>query len=304
MTEPLEHADLRGVLAVSFATVIWAITGPLVKIVAVPALVISFYRLWISVPALAVAAKASGRKIWTRPPKWALVGGLLFASHQVLFFQALKSTTVANVMIIGALQPALVAVVSMPLFKERVTRIQVVWMTVGIAGVVTVVAGSAGSPAWSGWGDFLAVLNIVAFTAYFLASKQARKDVDTTTYSLVMTTTAGLVMAVICIATAQPLMRYDVKEWIVVATIALIPGTMGHFAVNWAHPRVPAVTSSTILLGLPALSAAGAWIVLGESMTPAAIAGSLVAIIAIGAMIRADRNRARADELELESTAP
>lgn len=274
------------------------------KIVAVPALVISFYRLWISVPALAVAAKASGRKIWTRPPKWALVGGLLFASHQVLFFQALKSTTVANVMIIGALQPALVAVVSMPLFKERVTRIQVVWMTVGIAGVVTVVAGSAGSPAWSGWGDFLAVLNIVAFTAYFLASKQARKDIDTTTYSLVMTTTAGLVMAVICIATTQPMMRYDVKEWIVVATIALIPGTMGHFAVNWAHPRVPAVTSSTILLGLPALSAAGAWIVLGESMTPAAIAGSLVAIIAIGAMIRADRNRARADELELESTAP
>lgn len=295
---------MKGIAAVSFATVIWAITGPLVKIVAVPALVISFYRLWISVPALAVAAKASGKHLMKRPPKWALIGGLLFAAHQVLFFQALKTTTVANVMIIGALQPAMVAVVSMPLFSERVSRPQIVWMLVGIAGVVTVVAGSAGSPAWSGWGDFLAVLNIVAFTAYFLASKQARKEIDTTTYSLVMTTTAGIVMAGICLATTQPLIRNDPKEWIVVATIALIPGTLGHFAVNWAHPRVPAVTSSTILLGLPALSAAGAWIVLGESMTPVAIGGSAIAVIAIGAMVRADQNKARADEMELESTAP
>lgn len=295
---------MKGVAAVSFATVIWAVTGPLVKIVAVPALVISFYRLWISVPALAIAAKAGGKKVLKVPPKWALLGGLLFALHQLLFFQALKATTVANVMIIGALQPAMVAIVSLPLFGERVNRVQVVWMAVGIAGVATVVAGSAGSPAWSGWGDILAVLNIVAFTAYFLASKQARTKVDTTTYSLVMTTTAGIVMAVICLASAQPLVRSDAKEWIVVATIALIPGTLGHFAVNWAHPRVPAVTSSTILLGLPALSAAGAWIVLGESMTPLAIAGSAIAIIAIGAMIRADRNRARADEIELESTAP
>lgn len=285
----------EGIAAVTFATVIWAITGPLVKIVAVPALVISFYRLWISVPALLVIAKASGKKVWRRPPRWALIGGLLFALHQLLFFQSLKATTVANVMIIGALQPAMVALVSMPLFGERVGRSQIIWIVIGIGGVISVIAGSVGSPAWSGWGDFLAFLNIVAFTAYFLASKQARKEVDTTTYSLVMTTTAGIVIALICLVSAQPLIREELKEWIVVATIALLPGTLGHFAVNWAHPRVPAVTSSTILLGLPVLSAVGAWLVLGEAMSALAIAGSAIAIIAIGAMVRTSQGM---DEFE------
>lgn len=254
-------------------------------------------------PALVVMVKAGRGRILERPSMWAFVGGSLFGVHQLLFFESLKLTTVANVTIIGALQPAMVALVSYPLFGERVRAAQVIWIVTAIGGVSLVVAGSVGSPAWSGWGDFLAFLNIVAFTAYFLASKQARKTMDTARYNMWMTATAGVIVAAVCLVTTQPLMRYDAREWLVVAVIALIPGTLGHFAVNWAHPRVPAAVSSMILLGLPILSAFAAWITLGESLTLVAIIGCGITIASIAAMVMAGQARGPIDELELESTA-
>lgn len=297
------RAELKGIIAVSFATAIWSITGALVKSVAVPALVISFYRLVISVPALVALVKLKGRTILRGPFKWAIAGGIAFALHQVMFFEALKLTTIANVTLIGALQPAMVAIVSLPLFGERVTRTQAFWIASAIFGVSLAVFGSIGSPAWSGWGDVLAFGNIVAFTGYFLISKQARKTMDTARYNLLMTATAALLITVLCVLTTQPVFDNTRSEWIVLFVIALIPGTMGHLAVNWAHPRVPAATSSMILLGLPVLSIAIGWVTLGEGLTLVGIIGCALALFSIGAMVQVATAKGAVDELELESTA-
>jgi drug/metabolite transporter (DMT)-like permease len=56
-------------------------------------------------------------------PDWlfaSLVGGGLFALHQVMYFTSLKLTTVADVTLIGALQPPLVLLVAGRMFGEVV----------------------------------------------------------------------------------------------------------------------------------------------------------------------------------------
>ena len=103
-----------------------------------------------------------------------LIGGGLFALHQVLFFTSLKLTTVADVSLIGALQPPLVLAVAGPMFGELATRRAIGWSLVAVSGTVLVVLLAAGTPGWSPLGDAMAVGNLLAFTAYFLASKRIR----------------------------------------------------------------------------------------------------------------------------------
>src|SRR5262249_45949262 len=154
-------------------------------------LVASFYRLWFAIPLLWAlpAARPSMRRRLTR--SWlsaSLIGGGLFAIHQVLFFTSLKLTTVADVSLIGALQPALVLMVAGRWFGEPVTRAAIAWSLVAVGGTALVVLGASGMPGWSLLGDVVAVANLFAFTAYFLASKRIRARAGTTEYIIGMTT--------------------------------------------------------------------------------------------------------------------
>src|SRR4029453_16509955 len=158
-------------VAVGVAVLTWGCSNVMIKLVSTTGLVASFYRLWFAIPLLwaLAAALPSMRRRLTRD--WligSLIGGGLFAVHQVLFFTSLKLTTVAPVSRMGALHPPLVLAVAGPMFGEVATRRAFGWSLVAVAGTVLVVLGAAGTPGWSPLGDALAVGNLLAFTAYFL----------------------------------------------------------------------------------------------------------------------------------------
>ena len=104
----------------------------------------------------------------------AAIGGTLFAVHQVFFFSALKETTVANVALIGSLQPPLVLFVARRWFGEPIAPRALPLSLVAVGGAALVIAGAAGLPGWNPFGDLLAVANLFAFTAYFLTTKRLR----------------------------------------------------------------------------------------------------------------------------------
>ena len=111
--------------AVATAVVTWGCSNVMIKLVSTSGLVASFYRLWFAIPLLWLlpVGMPSMRRRLTRD--WlvaSLIGGGLFAVHQVLFFTSLKLTTVADVALIGALQPPLVLFVGGRMFGEPVTR--------------------------------------------------------------------------------------------------------------------------------------------------------------------------------------
>lgn len=302
--------DWAGVSAVALATVLWSTTGALVKWVTIPALVISFYRLVLSVPILVVMVKGRRNGPKAGPLRPAVVGGLLFALHQLTFFSSLKMTTIANVTLIGALQPAVVALVAKRFIGERVRRSQPLWIGLAIVGVALAVLASVGTPAWSPVGDLLAVANLLIFTAYFLVSKEARNKLDTPRYNLVMTATAAVVISIITVATWQPVVRQSAKEWAVLVFIAAVPGTMGHLLVNWAHPRVTAAVSSTILLGVPILSIAFGIVLVGDRLGWLGWVGCGLTLVSIWAVVRQEAEEAEVslgsaevDETEFEAAA-
>jgi drug/metabolite transporter (DMT)-like permease len=274
--------------AVGVAVLTWGCSNVMIKMVSTTGLVASFYRLWFAIPLLWVlpAAMPSMRRRLTRD--WligSLIGGGLFALHQVLFFTSLKLTTVADVSLIGALQPPLVLAVAGPMFGELATRRAIGWSLVAVSGTVLVVLGAAGTPGWSPLGDAMAVGNLLAFTAYFLASKRIRNRAGTTEYLIGMTTVAGIIMLIVTLLTGQQLDSPQGHDWMILLFLAVFPGTLGHFLTNWAHPHTSAFIVSIMFLAVPVLACIGAAVFLGEHLVPMQLLGGGIVLASVGAVV-------------------
>lgn len=301
--------DRLALLAVAVAVLFWGCSNVMIKAVPVPGLVASFYRLWFSLPLLWAIplvhppARARLDRRWRRA---ALIGGCLFALHQVLFFSALKLTTVANVALIGALQPPLVLLVARRWFGEPATRGALGWSLVALLGLILVIAGGVGLPGWNPLGDALAVGNLFAFTAYFLATKRLRDGAGATEYMIGMTSVAAAVMLVVCAASGQPLSAPSGWEWAVLLTLALFPGTLGHFLTAWAYPHASAFAVSIMFLAVPVVASAGAAVFLGETLRPLQIAGGAVVLAAVAAVVLSQPARTSEELAEsvVETDAP
>jgi drug/metabolite transporter (DMT)-like permease len=289
MTPEESRQQTLALAANAIAVAAWGLSNVAIKLVSASGLVTSFYRLWFAIPLLwlvALGMPSLRRRLDRHWLKACIIGGVLFAGHQICFFNAVKLTNIANVSIIGALQPALVLLVAGRLFGEVSTRRSLAWAGVAFAAIIPVIVGAAGMPSWSPAGDLLAFVNVVVFTAYFLASKQARRHLGTAEYILGMTTVAGIVILLVCITTGQELTSPRGWDWSVLLFLALVPGTIGHYLSNWAHRHSSAFVMSVMLLGVPVIAAALAAIVLDEQLTPLQLLGGATVLAAVGQIVR------------------
>ena len=285
--------------AIAGSALVWGCSSVIIKLISTTGLVASFYRLWIPLPLLWLLPLVIPGMRGRLGRAWLVAsgaGGVLFALHQILFFTSLKLTSVTNVSIIGALQPALVLVVAGPWFGERASGRALFWSFVAVIGTVIVVVGSAGTPGWSLRGDIVAVANLFAFTAYFLVSKRVRTGVDTAEYLMGMSTVAAVIMLGVAVVAGEHLDSPRGNDWALLLFLALVPGTLGHFLMNWAHPHVAALVVSVMLLAVPVLAALGAAAFLDEPLNLIQVAGGIIVLAAIGTIVY-ERPAVDAEEL-------
>ena len=124
-----------------------------------------------------------------------------------------------------------------------------------------------------------------------LLQRQHRRRVRAWDYVVGMTTVSGVVILALALATEQDFGDPEPWEWLTLAWLAMLPGTLGHVLTNWAHAHVPAFVSSMILLAVPVLAAAGAWLVLGESIGALQMAGGAIVLLAISVIVRSTERR-------------
>ncbi len=296
-------------LAVGGAVLTWGFSNVIVKTVSTTGLVASFYRLWLSIPllwALPVIAPSVRTRLDRDWLSASLIGGALFALHQITFFTSLKLTTVANVALIGALQPPLVLVIASRMFGEPSSRRALGLSLIALAGTALVMFGARGVPGWSALGDLVAFANLFAFTAYFLASKRIRLRAGATEYVIGMTTVAGLIILVVALLTGQRLASPQGWDWPLLFCLALLPGTLGHFLTNWAHPHTSAFVVSIMLLAVPVIACVAAAVFLGEQLSGLQLAGGAVVMVSVAAVVLSAPRAAEAELAEsvAETDAP
>lgn len=273
-----------GVAAAAAGTFTWGVGIVLIKLTDSPFLIASFWRHAFAVPILLVAWAMSSNK--SLPWRTAGVGGVLFAAHQVAHFSSLRYSTAAVVTIFFSLQPILVGALGGRVTGERTTARFYGWSVVAIVGCAIVVLASTGAAGTTPLGTTLAIVNLVAWSAYYLATKRARQSVTTISWLVVMTIVSGCCIGVIALAAGNSFVVHGSREWLLLAAVAVIPGTIGHLLVTWAHPRIHAAASSAITLGVPVVAAIGAAIFIDEPFGPIHAIGALIALGATAIAMR------------------
>jgi DME family drug/metabolite transporter len=262
----------------------WGIGVIFIKLTVSPFLTVSFYRHAFSVPVLFVAwAMTKDRRL---PWRAAGIGGVLFAAHQLANFSALRYSTAAVVTILFSLQPVLVGITGRRFVGEHATARFFAWSIVAIAGCAILIVVSSGQPEATPLGTLLAVINLLTWTAYYVATKRARADTGTIAWLLVMTIVSGAIVGGITLIARAPMAAEDGREWILLALIGLVSGTIGHLLVTWAQPRIHVAASSAVILGVPIIATIGAAIVLDEPLGPWHAIGAVIALGGAAAAMR------------------
>jgi|RhiMethySRZTD1v2_1073278.scaffolds.fasta_scaffold399777_2 drug/metabolite transporter (DMT)-like permease len=283
---PTVQGRRAAILALATAMLAWGVTGVAAKAVDMGGMALAAYRSSVGAVVLVSMVYLSGRRLTWAKVRVSIPGGIFLGFDLILFFSAVKLTTVANATVIGALQPALVILISAPLLGEKVARGASRWAVVGLAGSALVVFGASGLPDWSASGDSIAVLALFAWTGYFVASRLIRNRMEALEYAAITAIVASLVAWPAAALFRQDLSWPDSQSWLWILGLALVSGIGGHLLMSVSIPHLPLWASSTMTLSIPVISTVTAAIFLDESVAAPQVVGMIIVLVALGAAIR------------------
>nr|WP_322632910.1 DMT family transporter [Glycomyces albidus] len=202
------------------------------------------------------------------------------------------------VSLIAALQPIVMAVAASRFLGQPATKVQIVGLAVGLAGVGLVVwadAGGGTAPLWAFALPYAAVVSIVTGTV--IERREDPDDLGQTEALALHFLVAAVVFGCLSAATGtlEPPMTADF--WTGVAWTVVFAG-IGGYGLYWAvvH-RSGATTASGLLYLTPPTTMLWAWLMFGDELHSLSWAG--LAVVAIGVAL-ALRGRPHADRDDRE----
>jgi drug/metabolite transporter (DMT)-like permease len=274
-----------GILAGAVAMVAWAASGVMAKGMDLPGMTIILYRMWLYTAVVVAVLLLRGGRLG-RATLWAAApGGVALGLDLALFFNAVKSTTIANATVIGALQPLLMMALASRFLGERMRGRDVVLALIAIAGVAVVVFGSAGLPDANARGDLLAAGALLAFTGYLVFSKRTQGQMSSLQYTAATALWAAAVNTPIAFLSGQDISLPSATHWFWLALLALVPGLLGHGLMNWSLTRIPVWLGGTLTLAIPVTSTLLAWGFIDEEVRLLQFAGMGIVVAALAAVV-------------------
>lgn len=292
----------RGLIAAAVAVTAWGTSSVIAKFVPQGSLVVATYRFLSYFIIIGIWRAARGQLLSWKAFRASLAGGVLLALDVAFFFTAIKLTTVVNATIIGSLQPLILTAYGVKFLGERLRRSDVILGLIALAAVVVIVLGGTNSGDSSLLGDLFAVGALASWSAYFVFAKKADGVVSPGDYTLAAALIVAAVNAPLAVVFGQSLAWPAWEDWAWLLAMALGAGVLGHNMMNWSIVRIPLWLGSTMTLLVPVVSSAIAWIFLDEPLNAVQIVSMAVALVAIGALVKAQSPaRARARDVTASS---
>jgi len=222
---------------------------------------------------------------WPRPAQmgWiALVGllnqGLYFTFAYLAFDEGIGAGTAA---LISALQPVITACVALPLLGERVRLHQWLGLVLGFAGVTLVIwnklelgLGTAAGVAW-------AAASVLSITVGTLVQKRFCPVFNLWTGGAVQYLAAAAFTIAAVLVTETPSVNPTVSFVLVMAYLVIGNSVIAVSLMNLMIRKGEAARVTSLLYLVPGGAAALAWLILGETFSPLALAGLAIAAFGV-----------------------
>lgn len=285
-----------------------ASSGPLIAgtlgATSVTALAIAFWRNAIGAVVMAapVALRrpAEFARVTRREFGWSAVAAAALALHFACFITALQLTSVAAATALVCLQSGWIAIFQ----SLRGTRHRwpvLVGLGIAFGGVVAITGFDTGSSPTALPGDILALAGGALAGLYTLAGGKARQSMGTGTYTTLCYGMCAAIVAVLALASHQPLAGFDAGGWLGIIAVTVCAQLVGHTAFNHLLATMsPLLVSMIILLEIPGAALLAA-IFLHETLPAGTYAGLAMILAGLVVVVTGQRhNRASAERREAE----
>ncbi len=211
----------------------------------------------------------------------AIGSGLALALHFTLWFTSLRQTSVASSVLLMSTHPVFVAIGSVLILRERLSRPLVVGIAVALAGGLVIGLADLRSGTPTVLGDLLAVGGGVCFAVYVLIGRRLQRTVSLVDYVAVSYGVAGLLVLVAALWSREPLFGFRPSSYVYLSLLALVPQLVGHSTFNWALRHLSASKVSALVLGEPLGAAILAYAIFGEAPTWQRALGAVTILVGI-----------------------
>jgi drug/metabolite transporter (DMT)-like permease len=274
-----------GILALIAASTIWGSTFVITKSLMAsisPFLVVSL-RLIISVLALTPFALKRGFRLKMIFRKEYLLYGLTgIALYYGPATIGLSLSSTANAALIQAVIPAVVALLSVIILKEKLTRLHSFGIGLSIVGILLV----SGNPSSSGQstlaGNLLIIASVISWSIYNIQSHRLPEEVDP-----IVSTTASFYTGVIYLLpftgweiAHSGLPQISLSAWVALAYLGVIASALAYFLWNFGLSKMDASLAAPFINLIPIIGLALS-ILTGEPVSIFQITGGLVAIVGV-----------------------
>lgn len=229
-------------------------------------------------------SKAYGPRPW-RVRRWAILAGVSFGIDLLLFHASILLMGAGLASVLSNLQVVFVLMAAWLIWGERPSPAQAVGVPVALAGIL-LISGVVGGDAYGSdpvLGSVLGIFVAITYAGYLLLIRKGRDRsraagpiLDATVATLVTGLVAGFVLGDLELLPTLP-----GHAWLLL--LALSAQVAGGLMLAVALPRLPAVTTSLILLVQPVLAVIFAMAILEESPSATQLAG--VALVIGGVLL-------------------
>jgi drug/metabolite transporter (DMT)-like permease len=227
-------------------------------------------------------------------PKHLLAGMLLQGGYVGGTYWAVGHGLAPGLMaLIGALQPLLTAVLAIAVLREIPSRRTWAGLLLGVGGVALVMvpglsSGSGGVPA----GVFaIAIGAVLSLTAGTVLQKTSIASADLRASSVLQNAGAAAMVGLLAGARGETRWIPGAALWGSMAWAALVLSGLGTLLLVWMVRRGRAANVASLLLLSPPLAAAEAYLLFGDRLTAAQIAGLAIALAGVFLCNPAQRSR-------------
>lgn len=285
-----ENRSVLTYLALAGAVLFWGLSfvGTKIALETLPPFTLIFGRFSLASIFFLILLRRLGFPRFNRRDHVKVFLTALFEPGLYFVFETigLQHTSAAKTALIIATIPLAVAVLSRTILGERTTWVSIVGIFVSLVGIAILITGDP-SFEWdlSGplFGDLMVVGAVISAALYMIIARhlgERHTALEITTLQIFW----GALMFAPGFLWELPGIEWSAVSWASLASLiylTLFATITAFICYNYALTQAPASRAAIFINCIPVVTAFGAWIILGEFLTPVQMAGGLLVIFAV-----------------------
>ena len=247
------------------------------------------YRALFGLPLLVLVGLAEQRRYGGLPSttiRLAAIAGLFFAGDLLLWHHAIEAVGAGLATVLGNLQVIIVGIVAWLLLGERPSRATLLALPVVLLGVV-LISGAIGGDAYGanpGLGVVLGIGTALCYAGYLLVIRRGGRDPRRPAGPVAVATVfVALAASMAGGVTGDLDLAPPLESLVWLAILGVTSQSAGYLLISISLPRLPAVTTSIILLAQPVMTVVLSVVLLAEAPSGTQLVGVALVIGGIAA---------------------